>query len=467
MDFLSGGPQIFIFNKDSNKTVFGGSLFLIYIIVVLLIGVAYLVDYILNDKYDVQYEIHQEILSPEKQDEILENPDYNPILDIGFNLTSFGLKELSERFVLWDDFEERFISREERISTRVSNLALAVLYKCEDENCSLNEEDYESIGYYLILNYTGYKLNHQGSIPLYLSEDSYYCHAYSFFFNKPMVQYFRWGIMRYYQEKAFLGVINEFFGEEDNTLVGGYFTGFYNYFLDGIIDENLAYVYIEGNWYKLLGINYAILDLLKLEDYKRIKRSIMDVFADISALSMTVFKIIAFVFSYFYSGNFDNYKIIEKLLLKENKLNLSGKMQGISDNVRYDDIKLIELIENSGKSEALLNEDEEEKVKTIGEKEDPGRIKVNKNEERPIPKLTFIDFMLNKVYFEKCCKVSNRQKLISSCNNIVSKYYTIEDIIYNQMKLENLLKDYKWNDPKLQNINNNELIINLQNYYEI
>ena len=96
MDFLSGGPQIFIFNKDSNKTVFGGSLFLIYIIVVLLIGVAYLVDYILNDKYDVQYEIHQEILSPEKQDEILENPDYNPILDIGFNLTSFGLKELSE-----------------------------------------------------------------------------------------------------------------------------------------------------------------------------------------------------------------------------------------------------------------------------------------------------------------------------------------------------------------------------------
>jgi len=43
----------------------------------------------------------------------------------------------------------------------------------------------------------------------------------------------------------------------------------YNYFLDGIIDENLAYVYIEGNWYKLLGINYAILDLIKFEDYKK------------------------------------------------------------------------------------------------------------------------------------------------------------------------------------------------------
>ena len=92
-------------------------------------------------------------------------------------------------------------------------------------------------------------------------------------------------------------------------------------------------------------------------------------------------------------------------------------MRGLSDNVRNDDIKLIELIENSGKSEVLLIDDEEEKAKTIEEKEDPGRIKVNKNEERPIPKLTFIDFMLNKVYFEKYCKASNRQKLISSCNN--------------------------------------------------
>jgi len=182
----------------------------------------------------------------------------------------------------------------------VSNLNLAVLYKCEDEYCSLNEEDDDgSLGYSLILNYTGYKLDHQGPIPLYLSEEGYCIGGFSFFFKKPMSQYFRWGIMRYYQEKAFLGVINELFGEDDNTLIGGYFTGHYYYFLNGIIDENLAYLYIEGNWYKLLGINYAVVDLLKFEEYKRTKRSIMDVFADISALSMTIFKIIAFVFPIF------------------------------------------------------------------------------------------------------------------------------------------------------------------------
>jgi len=92
IDLLSSEPQIFIFNKDSNKTVFGGSLFLIYIIVVLFIGVAYLVDYILNDKYDAQYGIHQEILSLKQQDEIMQNLDYNPFIDIGFNLTHMKIK---------------------------------------------------------------------------------------------------------------------------------------------------------------------------------------------------------------------------------------------------------------------------------------------------------------------------------------------------------------------------------------
>ena len=96
--------------------------------------------------------------------------------------------------------------------------------------------------------------------------------------------------------------------------------------------------------------------------------------------------------------------------------------------------------------------------------EDNKKIKVNDDIKRVIPKLKFMDFILNNFYSEKCCKISNRQKLISSCNDLVSKYYTIEDIIFNQMKLENLLKDYKWKVPKLQSINNNKLIINLRKY---
>ena len=71
---------------------------------------------------------------------------------------------------------------------------------------------------------------------------------------------------------------------------------------------------------------------------------------------------------------------------------------------------------------------------------------------------------MNNIYCQKCCNASNRQQIISSCNNLVSKYYTIEDIIYNQMKLENLLKDYKWNDPSLNNVENNSLFNKLKTY---
>ena len=88
--------------------------------------------------------------------------------------------------------------------------------------------------------------------------------------------------------------------------------------------------------------------------------------------------------------------------------------------------------------------------------------KDNYYDDENLPKLRFIDFLLNNFYNDKCCK-QIRQKIIEKCNEIISKYYSIECILYNQIKLENLLKDYKWNDPRLNIIDNNELVIQLKN----
>ena len=41
---------------------------------------------------------------------------------------------------------------------------------------------------------------------------------------------------------------------------------------------------------------------------------------------------------------------------------------------------------------------------------------------------------------------------------ISKRYNSIENIIYNQFMIENLLKDYKWNNPRLNSIKNIELI---------
>ena len=56
-----------------------------------------------------------------------------------------------------------------------------------------------------------------------------------------------------------------------------------------------------------------------------------------------------------------------------------------------------------------------------------------------------------------------RQEIIDKCNEIILKYYSVENILYNQLMLEILLKDYKWNDPELNKLDNNELILQLKN----
>ena len=54
-DFLSHAPINFIFEKNSNKTNLGGVLTLIYLILVILITIAYMYDYSVNSKYSVLY----------------------------------------------------------------------------------------------------------------------------------------------------------------------------------------------------------------------------------------------------------------------------------------------------------------------------------------------------------------------------------------------------------------------------
>ena len=79
-----------------------------------------------------------------------------------------------------------------------------------------------------------------------------------------------------------------------------------------------------------------------------------------------------------------------------------------------------------------------------------------------LPKFRFIDFLFNNIYSLKGCKIK-KQEIISKCNEIIVKYFSIEKIIYNQLIIENLLKDYNWNNVELSKFDNNELIIQLKN----
>ena len=128
------------------------------------------------------------------------------------------------------------------------------------------------------------------------------------------------------------------------------------------------------------------------------------------------------------------------------KINILSK-----DLVKVEDMKEEKMAEL--KTDLIITENEKNVFSINGsieekeeeEEENKSKKCFKENLELSLPK--FLDFLIHKFYF-KCCRHSRKQNLISSCHDIVAKYITIESILYNQMKLEYLWKDYKWNNPQ-------------------
>ena len=77
-------------------------------------------------------------------------------------------------------------------------------------------------------------------------------------------------------------------------------------------------------------------------------------------------------------------------------------------------------------------------------------------------RLQLFDYLLINVYSLKNWK-SNKQEVITLCKEIILKYFSVEHLLYNEIKLENLFLDYKWNNPNLKYIKNIEYIDKLKN----
>ena len=54
LDFLSTFPRFYIFQEKRNQTNFGGVLFLIYIIIMIILSLTYILDFALNPKYEIE-----------------------------------------------------------------------------------------------------------------------------------------------------------------------------------------------------------------------------------------------------------------------------------------------------------------------------------------------------------------------------------------------------------------------------
>ena len=99
LDIISDSPNLFILQKETNKTNFGGFLFLIYLALIALIIVYYVLDYKNNDKYIIQSFSHFNFKTKEEREQRNKLELFNP--NIKFNII-FNGQHINERFKLYD-----------------------------------------------------------------------------------------------------------------------------------------------------------------------------------------------------------------------------------------------------------------------------------------------------------------------------------------------------------------------------
>ena len=446
LDFISDSPRTYIFQKGSNKTNLGGVLTLLFLFIFLLIFVAYILEYSLNEKYEFSY-FHKQIKDNKERQSYLEDPKINPNINFTFDIVDQNGNSLEESYEIVEGRNiKNNIGRNKSYVSTPNNLSIAIAKKCENEDCTFNltKRPYLRI-YYEQLSIDHYKdespveykrLNKDFRADIIMDETLIY-DGYWQVYN--------------YAEKRGLEKIYDYIFEDFKNYTFGDIDGYRVFFEDDRIEGDYKY-FLYFNLYN---------DLLGIDMYTRIKKSLIDCLANIAALSTTIYGIMSKVFAIIYSRNFDNYKIIEKILSKEIKQKKEKEIE-LSDEIKYQTDIIDSNLENN-----LINKEKDENNSDnpdlIMNQEMDLKDEFN-DEPVKLPKLRFFDFFFNNVYNSKRCVSLQKQKLISSCDNVLYKYFSIENILLNQLIFENLMKDYKWNNPKLKSIHRNELITEIKNY---
>ena len=459
LDFLSESPNLFVFQTETNKTNFGGVLFLIYIIIMLLISLAYILDYALNDKYT--YEAMEFYNNTDDQEEIdrMNNDDkLNPIINITISL--------NKNFVIADEINREILDKNDteypkyKFSKKASDIKFIVAYRCgEDETCSsFNKLKGSRISFGTVnITYPSYEINHSNTPPFYENKPKSIIYLFGAEENTGYYyKRFEWEVIKYKDQKSLFDTFTNnkkeyIFGHIKNDEPQKLFEYYDNYGLK----------YFEGKGYFMEIYN---IELTNNHDkyllYKRKKIEFIDALANVGSLFSTVKFFFALFFS-FYSKNFDNYKILGKILkspkdpIKKIELSSNFNIEEEKDNKNKDLDKKDPLIDEA------LNENKIH-IKESDINKDTNENNIDDDNSIVLDKLSFIDYFYNNIY-TKCCKRRRNQELINSVNEIVYKYLSIDSLLYNQLKLEGLFKDYKWNNPSLSNILNNIMIKNLKN----
>ena len=434
LDFLSSSPNNFIFKETANKTTCGVICSLLYIIGLIAFSVYCFVKYYKQDRYFVEYSHYLHDFNHQISD---LNKSISFIYEIKYLDNNDKWLLAPNNFFLLDDFTLKEIPRNVSLSKNISYFKFLVVYNCSDGKCEIEE----------------YFKNRTIAVELIFQTE-----VLSFQKEDPIVpvQFYDKLKMTTYDSREFIYNLEEiictdkgFFGDKNKSIIN------IKNREKNLNPINKADPNKENGDYIIFGDIFFAIHLYNWSHYKRTEKSILETFSYICSIGLVGLNIVTKMIFLFYSRFFDNYKIVQHLLFG-------------NDTLIRRNIEISKKLTNKKQEPLNINLSNSENVDENGidyenksqPEENVGQTDINFPE-----KLSCCSFVFNCFYSEYCqnyCDKKN-QILISKCGDIISEYYSVEKIIYNQLLMENLIEDYKWNNIKLKNIRENKSIISLIN----
>ena len=124
LDFISDYPNLYILKQKSFSTNFGGFLFLVYLIIIVLVCIYKILDYTQNSKYTIEYFYHFCVLTNEEEEKQRRKSDlYNPIINFRLNLhVPWKWSDYKNRFIIVNKNNESYINNNVKFIDKIRKL---------------------------------------------------------------------------------------------------------------------------------------------------------------------------------------------------------------------------------------------------------------------------------------------------------------------------------------------------------
>ena len=473
-DILSQPPRTYIFERYSNKTIFGGVLSIIYLLIMIFISIYYIYNYIIGDKYEYYYSYRE--LPEEQKKKVFAGFDPNPPIHIkldAINELDWNISSNLKFIYYTKDSEKKIIYRNDWTEITIPDYAIIDLYYSIDDINDIKEIEFGE-NFEVNLTYKTFYLDHQNPVCPFKKIVIY--KYLRFNFEKNFILYMNWEFTKYKEKNDIFKIFSNYLRRPIQFLDG-------RLTINDLKEEkndgeyNNEYI-IDGVIHKYLGSIVIFNSRDTIHEYLRQKREWLSVLATISALANSFYSIFVRFFYFIYSKKYDQYKIFKNILLLDAKIKKSDSiLLSEASNLKLNNFSLEKKVEkalevreiqviNSNKSDSCSSTNNNDKGSECPTTEKEEKDEEVDNNNLHLPKMPFVNFIFNNLFIDKCSN-SNKQKLINLSSKIIYKYYSIENILYNQIKFENLLNDYKWNNPKLKNVQNNKTILEIRNNLQI